>query len=65
MFASTFLLPFGLLQRSLGVFLKLYASTTVAECPRHRSVEDRVMAYSAIQEAVEYERDTAQVLSLV
>jgi hypothetical protein len=43
----------------------LYASTTVAECPRHRSVEDRVLAYSAIQEAVEYERDTAQVLSLV
>jgi len=45
--------------------VQLYASTTVAEYPRHRAVEDCVSTYSAIQEAVEYERDTAQVLSLV
>ena len=45
--------------------MKLYASTTVAEYPRHRAVEDRVLAYSAIQEVVQYERDTAQVLSFV
>src|SRR5918997_6086866 len=58
-------LPFSLLQRSLGVSVQLYASTTVAEYPRHRAAEDRVLAYSAIQEVVQYERDTAQVLSFV
>jgi hypothetical protein len=49
----------------MGVSVQLYASTTVAEYSRHRAVEDRVLLYSAIQEAVEYERDTAQILSFV